>query len=127
MSQALIYGVVVALAVFFVGFFVLDVLVTLLPDTFNAAKRNSLIDSSIILTIGAIVVYGILDIVTAIFLLVERNEVPTILKAIAVTTLVQGICEVSVIFSPAGVFIFPLLLVFYAIYFLSSPERLEVV
>ena len=114
-------------AVFFGGFFLLDVIVSAAPDAFGAIARDSLLRSSIFAFVGLTVVFGVLDIVIAIFLIKEMDKLPSILKAAAIVILIQGICEVSVIFGPVSMFTFPLMLVLLFIYFLGKPEELEVV
>ena len=74
-----------------------------------------------------IVIFGILDIVIGILLLANNRDLPSYLVILAVISLLLGLFEVSVIFSIASIVIYPLYLMFLAVFFLRKPETVEVV
>lgn len=78
-------------------------------------------------TFACLIAFGVIDIVIGIILLTKGNELPSILKVLAVISIIQGIFELSVILFFLVILTFPIYMIILAIYFLRKPETIEVV
>jgi len=113
--------IIINSAIFYSGIFISDVLANLgyaLDWTTTGVHIFGVI---------CIVIFGILDIVIGILLLANNRDLPSYLVILAVISLLLGLFEVSVIFSIASIVIYPLYLMFLAVFFLRKPETVEVV
>ena len=118
---------VVACAIFFIGSFSLDVGISLFKDHLSADSRDLILGATLVFTVGLMIVFGLLDLVIGVILLKNWHEIPTLLRAFAIITVVQGWFELTVIFSFAVIFIYPVALIILAMHFLRRPEEVEVV
>lgn len=91
----------------------------------NTSESMELIATGV--TFACLVVFGVVDIVIGIILLTKGNELPSILKVLAVISIIQGIFELSVILFFLVILTFPIYMIILAIYFLRKPETIEVV
>ena len=107
--------------VFFGGLFLLDVLPT------SVASNDLLVSMSYAISIGSMIIFGLADIIIGIILLRHYDKLPSLLKAIAIVSLIQGIFEISIIFNFVVIFSLPVYLIILAVYFLREPEMIEVV
>ncbi|NRA85680.1 MAG: hypothetical protein HRU22_18455, partial [Gammaproteobacteria bacterium] len=107
--------------VFFGGLFLLDVLPT------SVASNDLLVSMSYAISIGSMIIFGLGDIIIGIILLRHYDKLPSLLKAIAIVSLIQGIFEISIIFNFVVIFSLPVYLIILAVYFLREPEMIEVV
>ena len=73
------------------------------------------------------VLVGILDVVLAVLLLGGREQFPSTLTIFALATLIMGIFEVTLLFSVAVPYIYPLTAIALAVHFLKKPETVEFV
>jgi len=107
--------------VFFGSLFLLDVLPV------NADSNELMVSIGYAISLGCMILFGLVDIMIAIILLRHFGELPNLLKAIAILSLVQGIFELSIILNFFVLFSFPVYLIILAIYFLRKPQMIEVV
>ncbi|MCJ8319053.1 MAG: hypothetical protein MJK12_05440 [Colwellia sp.] len=107
--------------VFFLGLFLLDVW----PASADSNELRMSLTYTI--SIGSMIIFGLVDITIGIILLRHFDMLPNLLKAIAIVSLIQGIFELSIIFNFAVIFIFPVYLIILAVYFLRKPEMIELV
>ncbi len=80
-----------------------------------------------VLFFGSIVISGLIEILLAILLIRDSKELPPILMPFGIICLINGMANLSIIFSFATLFLFPLLMIVLTFYFLRQPEMLEVV
>ncbi len=78
-------------------------------------------------TAAALVFFGVLDIVLAVILLRDSNQLPGLVKGVAVVNLILGACEVTLLMSFMTLVLYPLFAVLLAILFLRKPEEVEFV
>jgi len=71
--------------------------------------------------------YAVFAIVLGVSLLRRGNDVATLLKVFAVMLIVIALLQASVIFSVLNVFLFPVAVLLLAVYFLRSPEVVDLV
>lgn len=107
-------------AAFHLGTFFVDAL---------ASSVDSDLASGLIVTITlvSLIAFGVLDIIVGIMLLRDGGEMAALIRIFAVVTLIQGIFEVSIVFSPLVLIVFPLSALFLAVHFLRPAEMVEVV
>ena len=79
------------------------------------------------LWIGGMIVFGVLDVLIAVLILKDSQELSSLLKSFAIVNLVMGFFELTVIFSIAAIFIFPVVFVILAVGFFRKPEMVEIV
>ena len=79
------------------------------------------------MSIGAIVILGIIDLLIGILLLTKSTELPTLLKIFAIMSVVQGVIGITVVFAATLIFIFPITMIILAVFFLRKPESIEIV
>ena len=107
--------------VFFLGLFLLDVW----PASIDS--NGLLMSMGLTISIGSMIIFGLVDITIGIILLRHFDMLPSLLKALAIVSLIQGILELSIIFNFAVIFSFPVYLIILAVYFLRKPEMIEVI
>ncbi|NQY65781.1 MAG: hypothetical protein HRT38_19205 [Alteromonadaceae bacterium] len=107
--------------VFYLGLFLLDVW----PASVDSNGLH--MSMSYAISVGSMVIFGLVEITIGIILLRHFDILPSLLKAIAIVSLIQGIFELSIIFSFVVIFSFPVYLIILAVYFLRKPEMIEVV
>ncbi|RBP49606.1 hypothetical protein [Arenicella xantha] len=119
--------IMVGVNAIFIGTLSLDLAAAILPDAIVMQNKDLLLAVGFSLTVGVILVCGLLDVVIGLVLLANASKLPTLVKIFAVMTLIQGVFEVTVVFSPASIVIFPVSLIVLAAFFLTKPESIEVV
>lgn len=107
-------------AVFYGGTFLLDAL-----SAYYGGELSTVFIQW--LWIGGTIVFGVLDILIAVLILKDSQDLSGLLKTFAIVNLVMGICELSVIFALASFIIFPVVFVILAVGFLRKPEMIEIV
>ena len=113
-------------ALFFIGSFVMDATIAF-TATNNGFIGDTFLTAAIVFSVGCMIAFGLLDIVIAIILLVHLNRIPTLMKVFAVVTLIQGLFEITIVFSLATFIIFPIAMFILAVHFLSKPRTIEVI
>ncbi|MEN7343983.1 MAG: hypothetical protein AAAFM81_13615 [Pseudomonadota bacterium] len=117
----IVFSLMVALcAVFYGGTFVLDMLHGIVSQTL-------LLDILLFVSVGCLIAFGILDLVIGALLIVEKTEMPTLIKAYALVSIVLGFLELTVIGSPLSLFVFPISALLMGIHFMRPPEVIEIV
>ena len=119
--DVLLLLMIINTVIFFGGIFLTDIIAYFYNDSaWTTAGIH-------VLSISCMVIFGILDIIIGIILLMNYKQIPIYLTILAITSVLLGIFEVTVIFSAASIVIFPIYLIFLAIYFLRKPTSIEVV
>lgn len=126
-SVDLLLMLVVGVHVIFLATLGLDLMAALLSEQLVLRYEDTFVDVHLITTIGTVILLGLLDFLIGAVLLMNSENMPTLLKIFALVTLLQGLLGVSVIFSFVSVLSFPLSLILLSGYFLRKPESVEVV
>jgi hypothetical protein len=101
-----------------------------LQSFFTLAAPPSSVSAEVVTTVFWVVcigVFGILDAILGIMLLVQGRRFGVPLLAFAAFSLVMGLCEVTVILSFFGLLLFPVTYIALGVAFLRPVERLEFV
>jgi len=116
-----VLGILIAVCgVFSLGIFAVDAL-----SPWFGTSYNSIVLASI--WIGSLIVFGVLDILLAVLLLRNAKELPDLVRTFAIVNLLLGIFEVTVLFSVAVIFVFPIAMFILALNFWRKPEVIEIV
>lgn len=114
-------------AIVYIGALGFDLAIYLADRRIGVINLDAILSSSFMVNIGGMIIFGIVDILIGIILLRRLNEIPSLLKIFAVITLIQGVFEITIVFSFTTIFIFPLSMLVLAAYFMKKPEIIEVV
>lgn len=107
-------------ALFHFGGFALHIVLSLLaPEYLQLALT--------VFGLGCILLFGVIDIVIAVFLLRDSAQLPDLVRMFAIVNLVMGIVEVTILFSFSVIVIFPIALLMLALNFIRKPEVIEFV
>jgi hypothetical protein len=105
----------------------LDVAITVLPENIVTQNKDTFLIMGLSMSIGAIVILGIIDLLIGILLLTKSTELPTLLKIFAIMSVIQGVIGITVVFTATLIFIFPITMIILAMFFLRKPESIEIV
>ena len=119
--------IMVAINTLWLGTLFLDVASTVLPDNIVTQKKDVFLKINLSVSIGAIVIIGIIDLLIGILLLAKSTELPTLLKIFAIMSVIQGVLGITVVFAATLIFIFPITMIILAMFFLRKPESIEIV
>ena len=119
--------IMVAINTLWLGTLFLDVASTVLPDNIVTQKKDVFLKINLSVSIGAIVILGIIDLLIGILLLAKSTELPTLLKIFAIMSVIQGVIGMTVFLSVTLIFIFPITMIILAMFFLRKPESIEIV
>ena len=119
--------IMVAINILWMSTLFLDIASTVLPDNIVTQNKDAFLKINLSVSIGAIVILGIIDLLIGILLLAKSTELPTLLKIFAIMSVIQGVLGITVVFAATLIFIFPITLIILAMFFLRKPESLEIV
>jgi len=119
--------IMVAINTLWLGTLFLDVASTVLPDNIVTQNKDAFLKINLSVSIGAIVILGIIDLFIGILLLAKSTELPTLLKIFAIMSVIQGVIGMTVFLSVTLIFIFPITMIILAMFFLRKPESIEIV
>jgi len=92
-----------------------------------AQNRETFLSIGTSVGVGGLFLFGVVDLLIGIFLLANATELPSLLKAFAVLSIIQGVLGITVILAALLIFIFPVTLIILALLFLRKPESIEIV
>ncbi len=104
-----------------------DIATQLLSADTAYENRGYLVGHAMGVTAATLVIAGIVDIIIGVILLRGGELIPSILKVFGAITLVQGVFELTLVFSFVTLVVYPLALIVLGVYFLQEPESIEVV
>ena len=105
----------------------LDIASAVLPENIVTQNEDAFLKINLSVSIGAIVIIGIIDLLIGILLLAKSTELPTLLKIFAIMSVIQGVIGMTVFLSVTLIFIFPITMIILAMFFLRKPESIEIV
>jgi hypothetical protein len=124
----IVINVIIAITgIYFVGLFVLDLVMTIFGDKIHLPAHKLALNINYIVGIGSIIIFGAADLLMGALLLKHSDVDNGILKAFAVITIIQGVFEITIVFSGAVILIFPVALMILAMLFMRKPDVLEVI
>ncbi|MGK0375963.1 MAG: hypothetical protein ACJA2E_002451 [Arenicella sp.] len=118
---------IVCSAIYFFALAALDLVMDVFGDGLGLSVHKFVINANITIGVGGLLVFGVADILMGVLLLKNSDNDSSILKTLAIVAIIQGIIEITIIFSPALIAIWPLMLVVLAILFMHKPDQLEVI
>ena len=80
----------VAINILWMSTLFLDIASTVLPDNIVTQNKDAFLKINLSVSIGAIVILGIIDLLIGILLLAKSTELPTLLKIFAIMSVIQG-------------------------------------
>ena len=119
--------IMVAINILWMSTLFLDVAITVLPENIVTQNEDTFLNIGLSMSIGAIVILGIIDLLIGILLLTKSTELPSLLKIFAIMSVIQGVLGITVVFAATLIFIFPITMIILAMFFLRKPESLEIV
>ena len=119
--------IMVAINILWMSTLFLDIASTVLPDNIVTQNKDAFLKINLSVSIGAIVILGIIDLLIGILLLAKSTELPTLLKIFAIMSVIQGVLGITVVFAATLIFIFPITMIILAMFFLRKPESIEIV
>ena len=123
----LLVWIYAAINILWVSTLLLDVASAVLPENIVSQNKDTFFKIGLSVSIGAIVILGIIDFLIGILLLAKSTELPTLLKIFAIMSVIQGVLGITVVFAATLIFIFPITMIILAMFFLRKPESLEIV
>ena len=119
--------IMVAINILWMSTLFLDIASAVLPENIVTQNKDAFLKINLSVSIGAIVILGIIDLLIGILLLAKSTELPTLLKIFAIMSVIQGVIGITVVFAATLIFIFPITMIILAMFFLRKPESLELV
>jgi hypothetical protein len=123
----LLVWIYAAINILWMSTLLLDVAITVLPENIVTQNKDTFLNIGLSMSIGAIVILGIIDLLIGILLLAKSTELPTLLKIFAIMSVIQGVIGITVVFAATLIFIFPITMIILAMFFLRNPESIEIV
>ncbi|NGX17190.1 hypothetical protein [Wenzhouxiangella sp. XN24] len=103
-----------------------DVVLAFTPDLAEST-REALGTTSAVIAISGLFVYTVLASILSIVLLVGKIELPPLLKVFAVLLLACCLLQFTVVLGVVNIFLFPVVLLVLAVFFLRGGHEVEVV
>lgn len=119
--------IIAVTAIYFIGLFALDVGMTIFGDKVQLPAHKLALNINYVVGIGSMIIFGAADLLMGVLLLKNSDVDNGILKAFAVITIIQGVFEITIIFSGAVILIFPIALMIMAMLFMRKLDVLEVI
>ena len=119
--------IMVAINILWMSTLFLDIASAVLSENIVTQNKDAFLKINLSVSIGAIVILGIIDLLIGILLLAKSTELPTLLKIFAIMSVIQGVLGITVVFAATLIFIFPITMIILAMFFLRKPESLEIV
>jgi hypothetical protein len=105
----------------------LDAAAAALPDNFVMQHKDTFLNINLSVSVGSIIVIGIIDLLIGLLLLVKSTELPNLLKIFAIMSVIQGVIGMTVFLAATLIFIVPITMIILAMFFLRKPDSIEIV
>jgi hypothetical protein len=119
--------IMVAINILWVSTLLFDVANALSAESTATQNRETFLAIGSSVGVGAVFLFGVVDLLIGIFLLAKASGLPTLLKVFAILSVIQGVLGITVILAATLIFIFPVTLIILAMFFLHKPESIEIV
>lgn len=117
----------VAINILWVSTLLFDVANALSAESTATQNRETFLAIGSSVGVGAVFLFGVVDLLIGIFLLAKASGLPTLIKVFAILSVIQGVLGITVILAATLIFIFPVTLIILAMFFLHKPESIEIV
>ena len=107
-------------AIFYFGAFILDITSIWINPLISLAVSSWIFGASII-------IFGIIDVLIAVTLLIAHKDLPGKFTVFATINLIMGVFELTFVLSPVVLVLFPVVAILIAFIFLKKPETIEIV
>lgn len=118
---------IITSVVYVFGLAGIDIVMGLLGDSLGLGAHKFALNANLLIGVGSMIVFGVADILMGVLLLKNADNESTMLKALAIVVIVQGVVEITVVFSFTLIAIFPITLLVLALLFMQKPDTLEVI
>ncbi len=118
---------IVCSAIYFFCLAGLDLVMAIFGDGLGLSVHKFVLNTNLSIGIGSLFIFGVADILLGVLLLKSPHSQSIILKSLAIVVIIQGVIEITVIFSFALIAVFPVTLVILAVLFMRRPDELEVI
>jgi len=105
----------------------LDAFMSVFADQLGLSVHKFVLGSQYTIGLGALIIFGVADILIGALIIKNADHDSTVLKVLAIVMIIQGIVELTIVFSPLLIGVFPITLVVMSVIFLSKPSGVEVV
>lgn len=119
--------IMIALCILFFGTLSIVALIGSFGSPELIANDSRLASLSMGVVATCMILFGIVDILIGAVLLKHRKTLPSILLVLAIVSIIQGLFEITLVFSFGTLLTFPMYLIILAVHFLKTPESIEVV
>ncbi len=118
---------VIACGIYAFGLAGLDAFMSIFADQVGLSTHKFVLGAQYLIGVGALIVFGIADILIGALILKNADHDSAVLKILAVVMIIQGIVELTIVLSPLLIGVFPITLIIMSVIFLSKPQAIEVV
>lgn len=119
--------IIIATGVFTFGTLAMDTFMQFFGDELQLPWHYGAIDGNAALLLVTLIIFGLLDIVIGVVLFTKAREFSSLIKIFAVVILIQGICELSIVFGIVSIVSFSVASILLSVIFLRQPDVLEVI
>ena len=114
-------------SIYFFGLAALDLVMDVFGTGLGLSVHKFVLNANISIGVGSMPVFGIANILMGVLLLRNADIDSSILKMFAIVVIIQGIFEITIVFSPALIAIAPIMWIVLALLFMQKPDVLEVI
>ncbi|GAB3004766.1 hypothetical protein [Psychrosphaera aestuarii] len=111
----------------FHGTVLFDITLSMTNGVFSNSLTDNIVATGLFLGVCALVLLAFATFICSIVILVNHQQISSMLKVFAALLLVVSVLQVTVIFSAFNLLLFPFTLALLALYFVKEPDTLEVV
>ncbi|GAA0299492.1 hypothetical protein GCM10009128_18060 [Psychrosphaera haliotis] len=111
----------------FHGTVIFDVALAMTSGALPNSSIDSIVAVGLFFGIAALVLLAFSTFICSIVILINHQQISSMLKVFSVLLLVVSILQVTVIFSAFNLLLFPFTLAMLAVYFVKEPDTLEIV
>jgi hypothetical protein len=126
-SARLLLMVMVFATALFHGTVLFDVWLHFASASMSAAAIDNMTSVGLFIAVLALAVATIAALVCSVLLLINREQVTSLLKVFGIFLLIVSLFQITVLFSVINILLFPCTLILLAMYFFKDPEALEVI
>lgn len=111
----------------FHGTVLFDVALSMTSGVLPSSSTDYIVATGLFLGVAALVLLAFATFTCSIVILINHQQIGSMLKVFAVLLLVVSVLQITVIFSAFNLLLFPFTLAMLAVYFAKEPDTLEIV
>lgn len=109
------------------GLVFVDFYLAIYPLEATSSSIDSVVGTSVVMSISALVVYSIAGLILSVVLLMQSQGNAPMLKYFGILLLIVCLLQITIFLAIFNLILFPVSLIVLAFYFLKDPETLEVI